>query len=62
MFNAIQMSRTVVIGEGEMDEAPMLSIWEQLGTGEGSEIDIAVDPLEGTDIVAAGTANALTTI
>jgi fructose-1,6-bisphosphatase II len=62
MFNAIQMSGTVVIGEGEMDEAPMLYIGEQLGTVEGPEIDIAVDPLEGTNIVAAGTANALTTI
>ncbi len=62
MFNAIQMSGTVVIGEGEMDEAPMLYIGEQLGTGEGPEIDIAVDPLEGTNIVAAGTSNALTTI
>ena len=51
-----------MIGEGEMDEAPMLYIGEQLGTGEGPEIDIAVDPLEGTNIVAAGTANALTSI
>ena len=62
MFNAIPMSGTVVIGEGEMDEAPMLYIGEQLGTGEGPEIDIAVDPLEGTNIVAAGTQNALTTL
>ena len=62
MFNAIQMSGTVVIGEGEMDEAPMLYIGEKLGTGDGPEIDIAVDPLEGTNIVAAGTSNALTTI
>jgi fructose-1,6-bisphosphatase II len=62
MFNAISMSGTVVIGEGEMDEAPMLYIGEQLGTGEGPEIDIAVDPLEGTSIVAAGTSNALTTL
>jgi fructose-1,6-bisphosphatase II len=62
MFNSIQMSGTVVIGEGEMDEAPMLYIGEQLGTGDGPEIDIAVDPLEGTSIVAAGTSNALTTL
>src|SRR3954465_14559486 len=62
MFNSIQMSGTVVIGEGEMDEAPMLYIGEQLGTGDGPEIDIAVDPLEGTSIVAAGTGNALTTL
>ena len=62
MFNSIQMSGTVVIGEGEMDEAPMLYIGEQLGTGDGPEIDIAVDPIEGTSIVAAGTGNALTTL
>ena len=62
MFNSIQMSGTVVIGEGEMDEAPMLYIGEQLGTGDGPKIDIAVDPLEGTSIVAAGSSNALTTI
>jgi fructose-1,6-bisphosphatase II len=62
MFNNIQMSGTVVIGEGEMDEAPMLYIGEKLGTGEGPEIDIAVDPIEGTSIVAAGTGNALTTL
>lgn len=62
MFNSIQMNGTVVIGEGEMDEAPMLYIGEQLGTGEGPVVDIAVDPLEGTNIVAAGTWNALATI
>ena len=55
MFNSIQMKGTVVIGEGEMDEAPMLYIGEQLGTCDGTEVDIAVDPLEGTNIVAAGT-------
>ena len=47
MFNTIQMSGTVVIGEGEMDEAPMLYIGEKLGTGDGPEIDIAVDPIRG---------------
>lgn len=62
MFNSIQMNGTVVIGEGEMDEAPMLYIGEQLGTGEGPVVDIAVDPLEGTNIVAAGTWNALATL
>ncbi|MEH7334213.1 class II fructose-bisphosphatase [Neobacillus drentensis] len=62
MFNTIHMKGTVVIGEGEMDEAPMLYIGEQLGTGDGPEVDIAVDPLEGTNIVAAGTWNALATI
>ncbi|KKK38151.1 fructose 1,6-bisphosphatase [Mesobacillus campisalis] len=62
LFNVIEMSGTVVIGEGEMDEAPMLYIGEKLGTGNGPKVDIAVDPLEGTEIVAAGEANALTTI
>jgi fructose-1,6-bisphosphatase II len=51
---------TVVIGEGEMDEAPMLYIGEQVGTGFGEEIDIAVDPLEGTNILAKGSADAIT--
>ena len=50
---------TVVIGEGEMDEAPMLYIGEKLGTGYGPRVDVAVDPLEGTNIVAAGGWNAL---
>ena len=49
----------VVIGEGEMDEAPMLYIGEEVGTGEGPEVDIAVDPLEGTNICATATPNAL---
>ena len=50
---------TVVIGEGEMDEAPMLYIGEQVGSGEGPEVDIAVDPLEGTAICAKDMPNAL---
>ncbi|MBU8919522.1 class II fructose-bisphosphatase [Bacillus sp. FJAT-29953] len=62
MFNSIQMKGTVVIEEGEMDEAPMLYIGEQLGTCDGPEVDIAVDPLEGTNIVAAGSSNALAII
>jgi fructose-1,6-bisphosphatase II / sedoheptulose-1,7-bisphosphatase len=49
----------VVIGEGEMDESPMLYIGEQVGTGEGPEVDIAVDPLEGTTICAKAMPNAL---
>src|SRR3989449_9662077 len=53
---------TVVIGEGERDEAPMLYIGETVGRGEGPEGDIAVDPLEGTNPVAKGRANALATI
>jgi fructose-1,6-bisphosphatase II / sedoheptulose-1,7-bisphosphatase len=50
---------TVVIGEGEMDEAPMLYIGEKLGNGTGPEVDIAVDPLEGTTICAKAMPNAL---
>jgi len=53
------MKGTVVIGEGEMDEAPMLYIGEKLGTGYGQRVDVAVDPLEGTNIVASGGWNAL---
>lgn len=52
----------VVIGEGEMDEAPMLYIGEVLGTGQGPEVDIAVDPLEGTTICAEAEPNALAVI
>ncbi|WP_084244226.1 class II fructose-bisphosphatase [Planomicrobium okeanokoites] len=59
VFDTIPMQGVVVIGEGEMDEAPMLYIGEELGTGNGPEVDVAVDPLEGTNIVAAGGWNAL---
>lgn len=62
MFDTIQMEGIVVIGEGEMDEAPMLYIGEKLGTGNGPKVDIAVDPLEGTNIVASGSSNALTVL
>jgi fructose-1,6-bisphosphatase II len=62
VFNTIPMKGTVVIGEGEMDEAPMLYIGEKLGTNYGPRVDIAVDPLEGTNILAAGTWNALTVL
>lgn len=51
MFDTIHISGTVVIGEGEMDEAPMLYIGEKVGLG-GTEVDIAVDPLEGTNLTA----------
>lgn len=57
-FNHVDISGTVVIGEGERDEAPMLYIGEQVGRG-GEEIDIAVDPLEGTNLTAAGQSNSL---
>lgn len=59
VFDTIPMKGTVVIGEGEMDEAPMLYIGEKLGNGYGPRVDVAVDPLEGTNIVAAGGWNAL---
>lgn len=55
----IDIRGRVVIGEGEMDESPMLYIGEEVGTGEGPEVDIAVDPLEGTTICAKGMPNAL---
>lgn len=59
MFRHVAIRGTVVIGEGEKDEAPMLYIGEKVGTGHGPEVDIAVDPLEGTTIVAEGRTNAL---
>ncbi|MFK3940032.1 class II fructose-bisphosphatase [Alkalihalobacillus sp. NPDC078783] len=59
VFDTIPMKGTVVIGEGEMDEAPMLYIGEKLGNGYGPRVDVAVDPLEGTNIVAYGQWNAL---
>jgi fructose-1,6-bisphosphatase II / sedoheptulose-1,7-bisphosphatase len=55
----LQINGTVVIGEGEMDEAPMLYIGEKVGSGDGPEVDIAVDPLEGTTICAKSMPNAL---
>ncbi|MBS4212572.1 MULTISPECIES: class II fructose-bisphosphatase [Neobacillus] len=59
VFDTIPMKGTVVIGEGEMDEAPMLYIGEKLGNGYGPRVDVAVDPLEGTNILASGGWNAL---
>ena len=53
MFDTVNISGTVVIGEGEMDEAPMLYIGEKVGAG-GPEVDIAVDPVEGTNLTAKG--------
>jgi fructose-1,6-bisphosphatase II / sedoheptulose-1,7-bisphosphatase len=58
-LNGLQIDGTVVIGEGERDEAPMLFIGEKVGTGQGPKIDIALDPLEGTTITAKGGGNAL---
>jgi fructose-1,6-bisphosphatase class II len=58
-LNELNMRGTIVIGEGEMDEAPMLFIGEELGNGEGPEVEIAVDPLEGTTLCANGIPNAI---
>ena len=58
-LNGLDIDGTVVIGEGERDEAPMLFIGEKVGTGKGPKVDIALDPLEGTTITATGGANAL---
>jgi fructose-1,6-bisphosphatase II / sedoheptulose-1,7-bisphosphatase len=60
-FDQVAINGTVVIGEGEMDEAPMLYIGEKVGCG-GPEMDIAVDPLEGTNLTAKGGPNAIATI
>lgn len=62
MLRRMKMSGIVVIGEGEMDEAPMLYIGEQLGSGEEPRLDIAVDPLEGTNLVAGGLSNSCAVI
>ena len=61
-LNKINMKGTIVIGEGEMDEAPMLFINEKVGTNTGPEFDIAVDPLEGTNFTAKNLPNALSVI
>ena len=61
-LNSIKMVGTVVIGEGERDEAPMLYIGEKVGAGDGPEADIALDPLEGTTLCAKAMPNALAVI
>ena len=61
-LNALDIQGTVVIGEGERDEAPMLYIGEKVGTGQGPHVDIALDPLEGTTITAKHMPNALAVI
>lgn len=58
-LNVLDIDATVVIGEGERDEAPMLYIGEKVGNGKGPKMDIALDPLEGTTITATGGANAI---
>lgn len=59
IMGQIAMRGVIVIGEGERDEAPMLYIGEEVGTGDGPRVQIAVDPLEGTNLCANGTPNAL---
>lgn len=59
MLNKVDIDGKIVIGEGEIDEAPMLYIGEKVGTGKGDSVDIAVDPIEGTRMTAMGQANAL---
>jgi fructose-1,6-bisphosphatase II / sedoheptulose-1,7-bisphosphatase len=61
-LNLLDIKGVVVIGEVERDEAPMLYIGEEVGTGEGPEVDIALDPLEGTTLTAKDMPNALTVI
>lgn len=58
-LNNIAMHGRIVIGEGEIDHAPMLYIGEHVGKGDGPGVDIAVDPIEGTRMVAMGQSNAL---
>ncbi|HSL65966.1 MAG TPA: class II fructose-bisphosphatase [Gaiellaceae bacterium] len=62
MLDTVQMDGVVVIGEGEKDEAPMLFNGEQVGAGRGPEVDVAVDPLEGTRLTALGQPNAIAVI
>lgn len=62
LFDTVDIRGKVVIGEGERDEAPMLYIGESLGSGVGTRVDVAVDPLEGTNLVAKGLPNALAVV
>lgn len=62
VLNQVPINGRIVIGEGEIDEAPMLYIGEAVGTGAGEAVDIAVDPIEGTRMTALGQANALTVL
>lgn len=59
MLDSIDCDATVVIGEGERDEAPMLYIGEKVGTGQGPKLEIALDPLEGTTVCAVGGPNSI---
>jgi fructose-1,6-bisphosphatase II len=62
VMDTVSMAGIVVIGEGEKDEAPMLYNGEEIGNGQGPEVDVAVDPLEGTRLTALGMPNAITTV
>ena len=59
VLDSVSMRGVVVIGEGEKDEAPMLYNGEEVGNGEGPEVDVAVDPLEGTRLTALGQPGAI---
>jgi fructose-1,6-bisphosphatase II len=61
-METVDVKGTIVIGEGERDEAPMLYIGERVGSGSGPAVDIAVDPLEGTNLCATGTAGAISVL
>jgi fructose-1,6-bisphosphatase II / sedoheptulose-1,7-bisphosphatase len=61
-LNRLDIDGTIVIGEGERDEAPMLFIGEKVGSKKGPKVDIALDPLEGTDLTAKGMGNALAVV
>ncbi len=62
VLNTVEMDGVIVIGEGEKDEAPMLYNGEVLGTGHTPKVDIAVDPIDGTRLLALGRANSLSTV
>src|SRR5438045_2426384 len=62
MLDTVAMNGVVVIGEGEKDEAPMLYNGEEVGSGQGPDVDVAVDPLEGTRLTSIGAPNAITVI
>ncbi len=62
VLNGVDMRGVVVIGEGEKDEAPMLFIGEEIGNGEGPEVDIAVDPIDGTRLLAQGMPNSIAVV
>ncbi|MDR0827721.1 MAG: class II fructose-bisphosphatase [Desulfovibrio sp.] len=62
VFNSLDINGTVIIGEGEKDDAPMLYNGEKLGLGDGPKLDIAVDPVEGTNLLAFGRPNAISVV